>query len=184
MSEIFTKIGGYIASGDPLVYADSATMTGDGTVASPFGVNKMDMFVQAPLFTGTSGEGDNTSAYIGWNNEAVLWEGTTTTGCTLSEYATNFDKVQVTYYSTEGGTARPFITEFPATALSWNFVAEFVGYNDYLIHDVACYSSNDCLNYAYERGSHGWYDIAQVRAGGNAGTIVGLTKVVGINRKA
>ena len=73
MSEIFTKIGGYIASGDPLVYADSATMTGDGTVASPFGVNKMDMFVQSPLFTGTSGEGDNTSAYIGWNNETVLW---------------------------------------------------------------------------------------------------------------
>ena len=117
------------------------------------------------------------------NDETVLWSGTTTTGCTLSEYAANFDKVQVTYYSTEGGTARPFITEFPATALSWNFIAEFVGYNNYLIRDIACYSSNDCINYVYERGSHGWYDISQVRAGGNSGTIIGLTKVVGINRK-
>lgn len=72
MSEIFTKIGGYIASGDPLVYADSASMTGDGTVASPFGVNKMDMFVQAPLFTGTSGEGDNTSAYIGFSGDSFI----------------------------------------------------------------------------------------------------------------
>ena len=98
MSEMFTKIGGYIASGDPLVYSDSATMTGDGTVASPFGVNKTDMFVQSPLFTGTSGEGDNVSAYIGCNlNETVLWSGTGNSGTTitLSEPLENFEKVGI-----------------------------------------------------------------------------------------
>ena len=104
MSEMFTKIGGYIASGDPLVYSDSATMTGNGTVASPFGVNKTDMFVQSPLFTGTSGEGSATSAYIGFSgyNETVLWETDQwatnyPTALTLSEDPQNFKEIRVLY---------------------------------------------------------------------------------------
>lgn len=67
MSETFTKIGGYIASGDALVYGDANTISGSGTVADPFGVKTQQLFVQAPLFTGTSGEGSATSGYIGCN---------------------------------------------------------------------------------------------------------------------
>lgn len=74
MSEMFTKCNGFIVSGDPLVYADSATMTGQGTVSEPFGVKSTVLFVQEPLYTGTSGN----SAYIGWNNETVLWSGIST----------------------------------------------------------------------------------------------------------
>lgn len=64
MSEMFTKCNGFIVSGDPLVYADSATMTGQGTVSEPFGVKSTDLFVQEPLYTGTSGN----SAYIGFDS--------------------------------------------------------------------------------------------------------------------
>lgn len=65
MSEMFTKCNGFIVSGDPLVYADSATMTGQGTVSEPFGVKSTDLFVQEPLYTGTSGD----SAYIGFDSD-------------------------------------------------------------------------------------------------------------------
>ena len=89
MSEMFTKCNGFIVSGDPLVYADSATMTGQGTVSEPFGVKNIDLFVQSPLYTGTSGN----SAYIGWNNETVLWDGngTAATSAALNEAITNFE---------------------------------------------------------------------------------------------
>lgn len=72
MSETFTKIGGYIASGDAMVYADSATMTGDGTVQNPFGVKASQLYVQEPLYYGQSG----TSGYIGWRpDETVIYSG-------------------------------------------------------------------------------------------------------------
>ena len=95
MSEMFTKCNGFIVSGDPLVYADSATMTGQGTVSEPFGVKSTDLFVQEPLYTGTSGN----SAYIGWNNETVLFDAglisNHTSAATLSEPLSGFDKIEV-----------------------------------------------------------------------------------------
>ena len=105
MSEMFTKIGGYIASGDALVYADSATMTGNGTFSEPFGVKSTDLYVQEPLFTGISGN----SAYIGWNNEAVLFKSTDASGSTaevitLNESYNNFDKLRI-YYRIDDGDA-------------------------------------------------------------------------------
>lgn len=96
MSEMFTKCNGFIVSGDPLVYADSATMTGQGTVSEPFGVKSTDLFVQEPLYTGVSGN----SAYIGWRpDETVLYSGDLSQGnkdtITLSEPVTNFEKFKV-----------------------------------------------------------------------------------------
>lgn len=99
MSEMFTKCNGFIVSGDPLVYADSATMTGQGTVSEPFGVKSTDLFVQEPLYTGVSGN----SAYIGWNNETELWYSETfgssdiTFGSkfTLSEPTTAFEEIKI-----------------------------------------------------------------------------------------
>ena len=94
MSEMFTKCNGFIVSGDPLVYADSATMTGQGTVSEPFGVKSTDLFVQSPLYTGTSGN----SAYIGWNNETVLWSGTGNISTfTLSEKLSNFERFRMVF---------------------------------------------------------------------------------------
>lgn len=51
-----------------------------------------DLYVQSPLFTGTSG----TSAYIGWNNETVLWSGSCKyhNSATLSEKPINFDRLR------------------------------------------------------------------------------------------
>lgn len=136
MSEMFTKIGGYIASGDAMVYADSATMTGDGTVASPFGVNKTDMFVQSPLFTGTSGEGSATSAYIGIQpsaqyNETVLWEttagmapaGTAKIG-TLSEPLSSFNSYAICVSFESMYPYKRNVFEVPTT---WNTAANVPG---------------------------------------------------------
>ena len=105
MSEMFTKCNGFIVSGDPLVYADSATMTGQGTVNDPFGVKSTDLFVQSPLYTGTSGN----SAYIGFNgyNETKLWTTTATAGeniqtFTLSEPYTAFERIKLFYHINDG----------------------------------------------------------------------------------
>lgn len=112
MSEMFTKCNGFIVSGDPLVYADSATMTGQGTVSEPFGVKSTDLFVQEPLYTGTSGN----SAYIGWNNETVLWEAgdiaNRTSACTLSESLKNFEHVDVWLAHATYGPTRAISLDF------------------------------------------------------------------------
>lgn len=74
MNEIFTKIGGYIASGDAFVNHDN-TLSGNGTVASPLSV-------------------------VPGYNETVLWEGT---GDILtSESITNFERIRIT--TAKGGT--------------------------------------------------------------------------------
>lgn len=184
MSETFTKIGGYIASGDALVYADSATMTGDGTVQNPFGVNKMDMFVQAPLFTGTSGEGDNTSAYIGWNNETVLWENDGSVSAlsaimNLNDDVTNYDKLQ--FYcgididaknicTVQANTDRATISwrEYFQGNGTWRTFSNFfqIGTNSITAGPAMCNISDGTNNANWQY------------------SYLALQKVVGINRKA
>ena len=153
MSEMFTKCNGFIVSGDPLVYADSATMTGQGTVSEPFGVKSTDLFVQKPLYTGVSGN----SAYIGWNNETILWSGDAS-AFSLSEAATGFDNLQITYYPTEGGTACSTVMYVPSTATSINLFSKyFKSSNDFIIEDVTKFITNDYTNYSYGIGAHAWY---------------------------
>lgn len=194
MSEIFTKIGGYIASGDPLVYADSATMTGDGTVASPFGVNKMDMFVQAPLFTGTSGEGDNTSAYIGCSgyNETVLWENTDNTKTlnmqwpqTLSEPITNFEKVAFLYAPDSYIEDAEYHTFNAYNNFNYNLVAWRCDgpSNDNIFWREAKFN---CNGTSLTNPYNCTINLSTAFAGGgfNRNGYNWLLKVVGINRKA
>lgn len=72
MNEIFTKIGGYIASGDTMVNHDN-TLSGNGTVDSPLGLN-----------------------------ETVLWSNSDgATSCTLSENYTNFEYIDVYYMDSD-----------------------------------------------------------------------------------
>ena len=103
-------ISGYAGSaitGEATIYTDTATMTGQGTISEPFGVKSTDLFVQEPLYTGTSGN----SAYIGWNNETVLWSGVAATGTlTASESVLNFDHYKIYISERERGT--PAILEF------------------------------------------------------------------------
>ena len=116
MSEMFTKCNGFIVSGDPLVYADSATMTGQGTVSEPFGVKSTDLFVQSPLYTGTSGN----SAYIGWNNETVLWSGNSTVlnqTFNLSEPYTNFEKIRFKHCFEGSSVFVPTYTDYDTDVL-------------------------------------------------------------------
>ena len=180
---MFTKCNGFIVSGDPLVYADSATMTGQGTVSEPFGVKSTDLFVQEPLYTGTSGN----SAYIGWNNETVLYDVPAgSTAVTLSELATNFERLKITYNSHEATTAVPEIREVPSTATTFNLFQRFVkSSDDFVIDDVQRYNTNDFINYTTTTaaGSHAWYSMPFTYAGASQGSVVSITKVVGINRK-
>ena len=188
MSEMFTKCNGFIVSGDPLVYADSATMTGQGTVSDPFGVKSTDLFVQEPLYTGTSGS----SAYIGWNNETVLWSSNTVqSAANLSEPMTAFDYVKVYYADdfTDTGryhTVAQLDPNFGAymwqpvgglgEANAWIGITYFSADNSYT---TLCVPKVKLMNFgAWSSTTTG---ITKVTTGANVSVIY---KVIGVNRKA
>lgn len=176
MSE-FVELGGYIVSGEPLVYPDNTTMTGDGTVESPFGVKSTDLFVQNPLFTGTSGA----SAYIGWNNETVLWEGNCTgiSSVNLSEPLTNFEYGKVIYCPYTANNQVPYN------------IHEFVTDDSRLIIGLSNYSTDFRLNIFKTRFSASnttFYSLSNAYFDGtwnsaNHNNFLGFYKVIGVNRK-
>ena len=177
MSEMFTKCNGFIVSGDPLVYADSATMTGQGTVSEPFGVKSTDLFVQEPLYTGTSGN----SAYIGWNNETLLWSGepsASNVGITLSEPMSGFEKVDIYWKSYE----RRFVNEMFATGIHPIAVgAVFVNSDGNYEKSMTHWASTDGTNFTWRATIHGSFTGNQTST---FNTAVIPLKIVGINRKA
>lgn len=192
---MFTKCNGFIVSGDPLVYADSATMTGQGTVSEPFGVKSTDLFVQEPLYTGTSGN----SAYIGWNNETVLFQAPTLSGvtaCTLSESIKNFQYLglQPTRFfssptaSKAGGTG-PICYYNTDTLWQNTGVASDEHSFTYpcpIIYEwqwwkMGQYSANDDWTELIHISGM-WVNVFTQQTS-QTGTHVGLYKVVGINRK-
>lgn len=186
MSEMFTKIGGYIASGDAMVYADSATMTGDGTVASPFGVKSNDLYVQEPLFTGTSG----TSAYIGWKpDETVLWNAGDiykTTAFTLSEPLTAFEKVrfEITGYThvyAENTHQTPSANDEELTTCFTYYCKNSDGAPLQMM--MGTYSSTDGLNYGLVRSKFLYMPNTATVWEGNTTDGPHLQKIIGINRK-
>ena len=179
MSEMFTKCNGFIVSGDPLVYADSATMTGQGTVSEPFGVKSTDLFVQEPLYTGVSGN----SAYIGWRpDETVLWSGADTSATqTLSENITAFEEIKVY------GKSHNF---FPWISQVWvnSGVVYGIGSQMWWNNPSELDISRYCLSgdkIVPMKGS--WYVWAGTATTGdltgNAAQASYICKVVGINRK-
>lgn len=97
MNEIFTKIGGYIASGDAMVNHDN-TLSGNGTVASPLRV-------------------------VPGYNETVLWSGDDLSAV-VSESISNFETVKIYAHWTYNGTfeART-MTEIPGTGINFNLFA-------------------------------------------------------------
>lgn len=127
MSE-FVELGGYIVSGETLVYPDNTTMTGDGTVENPFGVKSTDLFVQNPLFTGTSG----TSAYIGFNNETVLWSGSAYKDdiITLNENYTNFEELKF-YWRNWTALPTDYINIFATTTNYFVPFSHWIGGGNY-----------------------------------------------------
>jgi len=186
MSEMFTKIGGYIASGDPLVYSDSATMTGDGTVASPFGIKASDLYVQEPLFTGTSG----TSAYIGWRpDETVLWSGNdftpagsnnpVSTSVSLSENFNNFNQIRLDFSNGEFFTESVLLTEPTTARKCFICIKKEQSNNGVYVGTHYKFTSNTTLS-----GYCSYGDSQNINAmtGGYWG-YGGVVRVVGINRK-
>ena len=189
MSEMFTKCNGFIVSGDPLVYADSATMTGQGTVSEPFGVKSTDLFVQEPLYTGVSGN----SAYIGWNNETVLYSATATpsqiiknqvSAFQLSESIANFDRIRLNFIHSYGYgtyqfcnsveiTVNPSYTGQDGIADIWKFNS-FYDENKFTLSESTLTISGDGR---YKISSNGTV-AADLTARGAA-----LQSVIGINRK-
>ena len=89
------------------IFTDSATMSGYGTEVSPFGVKTTTLFVQNPLFSGISG----TSAYIGRNNETILYTGSTQDTATLNEDITHFEWVKVSWGIGQGKMTNEFDVE-------------------------------------------------------------------------
>ena len=201
MSETFTKIGGYIASGDALVYGDANTISGSGTVADPFGVKTQQLFVQAPLFTGTSGEGSATSGYIGCNlNETVLWSGNANPGGTatyvdLAEPISAFNEIGV--YTNFENMYGPKLTRFDTQNATWSIEPNT---DVYLLGVANCHSlkpqeSNTLYNAYYSfgcstdyskmyfLGGHVYLNGSSANSFSQFSGICWLKKVVGINRK-
>lgn len=118
-------------------------------------------------------------------DETVLWSGDAS-AFSLSEAATEFDNLQITYYPTEGGTACSTVMYVPSTATSINLFSKyFKSSNDFIIEDVSKFITNDFTNYSYGIGAHAWYSTLMERQGGAGGDCFNrVTKVVGINRIA
>lgn len=152
-----------------------------------------DLYVQEPLYTGQSGS----SAYIGWNNETVLYENysgrPTATGSyiDLSESPLNFDYVEVYLNgSTPSGNTNiangyEKIPNQQLAALgSQEFVKAFVASvgNTGTIYEMGCgYSGTSGTRWTK------WYGYAKNVTStaaelGNA-THLNIWKVVGVGRK-
>lgn len=178
MSEMFTKCNGFIVSGDPLVYADSATMTGQGTVSEPFGVKSTDLFVQEPLYTGVSGN----SAYIGWNNETVLWSGYSTGSSpvfNLSDNISNYEYIEM--YAVEddgwcGYTKTPTDYFTTANRIPISIMHFGVQTKNVITRGIYVHPTSD----TYLDGKAFGFDYSN-NATENDRTHI--TKIVGINRK-
>ena len=160
MSEPIQSIsqGNYILATQQEVSHDN-TLSGNGTSASPLGV-------------------------VPGYNETVLWSGDSS-AFSLSEAATGFDNLQITYYPTEGGTACSTVMYVPSSATSINLFSEYIkATNDFIIEDVTKFVTNDFTNYSYGAGAHAWYSTLMERQGGAGGDCFNrVTKVVGVNRK-
>lgn len=207
MSEMFTKCNGFIVSGDPLVYADSATMTGQGTVSEPFGVKTQQLFVQAPLFTGTSGEGSATSGYIGFSgyNETTLWEGTAhpnglTAVAQLSEPITAFNEYEIhcsfesmyPYKVNKFSMPTDWNSNQPNTDIKFGGICEAVSLkpteNDVVMHAYISIGFGSNFTDLYVLSG---CNVDVAKAAGSTATrnnnygagLYYVTKVVGINRK-
>lgn len=126
---------------------------------------------------------DNTLVFS--NDETVLWEGDAS-AFSLSEAATGFNNLQITYYPTEGGTACSTVMYVPSTATRINLFSEYIKEsNDFIIEDVTKFITNDFTNYSYGAGAHAWYSTLMERQGGAGGDCFNrVTKVVGVNRIA
>lgn len=125
---------------------------------------------------------DNT--LVASTDETVLWSGENS-AFSLSEPATNFDRLLVVYNSTEAGTAIPTTMQFPATAQTLNLQANFIKVsNDFVINDIQKYTTTNYTDYSTTTaGVHVWYSMQMERLGGSNGMVIKVTKVIGINRK-
>jgi hypothetical protein len=146
----------------------------------------LSSFATSSQINELSGAIDYVSANAGGGgyNETVLWSGDAS-AFSLSEAATGFDNLQITYYPTEGGTACSTVMNVPSTATSINLFSKyFKSSNDFIIEDMTKFITNDYTNYSYGAGCHAWYSTLMERQGGAGGDCFNrVTKVVGINRK-
>ena len=151
----------YDASGNISGIDGSSLVGGDPEAA--------DLYVQSPLYTGVSGG----SAYIGWNNETVLYSNftgrPTTTGGTisLSESPMNFQYIEV------------YLNGVSATTTSGGWA------NSYQKIDTVTLSSVPGLTFVgLLSGNTTWWDVGCAYAGVSSTTwtkVLGYTKQVDSN---
>ncbi len=153
MNEIFTKIGGYIASGDTMVNHDN-TLSGNGTVASPLGLN-----------------------------ETVLWEGAPTASnnqIVVSKKFSNFDRVRIYWKSYE----RRYADEIWAGTNTGDPIvvgAVFVNPDGAYEKSMTRWNSTNGTTYTWAATIHGLFTGTQSNTWNS--NVIPL-KIVGINRKA
>ena len=159
-------------------------MTGQGTVSEPFGVKSNDLYVQEPLFTGASG----TSAYIGWNNETVLWEGeinTTAQSAQLSEALSGFNSVKFYAHRLNNPIGRgievqEFVPTWTIDTNSCYFYCLWTDMASNTMYQNMMYISakDDAISFL-----PGWRKEGATETTGITSYGFRLEKVVGVNRK-
>ena len=144
------------------------------------------LYVEAPLFTGQNGD----SAYIGWNNETVLWTGTgSTTGSTitLSESLNNFERYGLYYYIPYQETNQTYYQELVYKSGQTVFGIKTDGINSQLWRQYIDYGTMTDTSISLVSGRQGGFWLTgtdrafNLYDGSNRHHY--FTKIIGINRK-
>ncbi len=112
-------------------------------------------------------------------DETVLYENGSTGSATLSETASNFEKLEV-WVSAGANSSVKYLVSIPAgNSGTANFIGR-AGSNQY--HFYACIVSVDGTTVSTSNGCHRWFTVSSSTGVGTEATTLVINKVVGINR--
>lgn len=149
------EIGGFITSGAEIVNHD-ASLSGNGTVASPLGV-------------------------VPGYNETVLWSGTAQSGIQLSEPITNFGRIGILFGRASNSEIKFFDTSRSAEGIPLQLGASFS--NGYASTYTQTWVFTNSTTLTTGQKAKEWWGNAAVVSSRDT-TDIPVYKVIGINRIA
>lgn len=159
MAKELMEIGGFITSGAEIVNHDN-TLSGNGTVDSPLGLN----------------------------NETVLFENAagTSANITLSEPLSGFNTCKIFAFPNEMTVTASFVEEWPADTSCFG-MSHWVYLGGIANFPYVLYCTRYDVNgntFTFNKANHTWFDTNFTKAGAGSTSPLMITKIVGINRKA
>ena len=114
-------------------------------------------------------------------DETVLYENGSTGSATLSETATNFEKLEVWVYSGAFNAVRYLVSIPTGKSGTANFIG---GTNGGLYHFYACTVSVNGTTVSTANGCHRWFAVSSSTGVGTEATTLNIDKVIGVHRIA